>query len=113
LDSLALEAAAAQRIQIERAVSDRAAALAERRDAFYERLSIQRRIAALELRKADRLDDLAAAGTVPREDAADARAELDRDLAEILRLELELLLTELDLHSLAGIDLATLITAGY
>jgi outer membrane protein TolC len=113
LDSLALEAAEAQRTQTERAVGDRAAALVERRDALGERLAIQRRIAALEQRKADRLDDLAAVGTVPREDAADARAELDRDLAEVLRLELELLLTELDLRSLAGVDLATAIAQGY
>jgi outer membrane protein TolC len=113
LDSLALDAAEAQRIQTELAVGDRAAALAERRDALGERLRIQRRIAALEVRKADRLDDLAIAGTVPREDAADARAELDRDLAEILRLELDLLLTELDLRSLAGMDLATVIASGY
>jgi hypothetical protein len=113
LDSLALEAAEASRTQTERAVNDRAAALAERRDALGERLDIQRRIAALELRKADRLDALAAAGTVPREDAADARAELDRDLAEILRLELDLLLTELDLRILAGVDLADAIASGY
>jgi hypothetical protein len=113
LDSLALEAAEAQRTQIQRSVGDRAAALVERRDSLGERLAIQRRIAALEVRKADRLDDLAAAGTVPREDAADARAELDRDLAEILRLELDLLLTELDLRSLAGVDLASAIASGY
>jgi outer membrane protein TolC len=113
LDSLALEAAEAQRTQTERSVADRAAALAERRDALGERLSIQRRIAALEVRKADRLDDLAAAGTVPLEDAADARAELDRDLAEILRLEIDLFLTELDLRSLAGVDLASAIASGY
>ena len=113
LDSLALEAAEAQRTQTQRAVGDRAAALAERRDALGERLDIQRRIAALEARKADRLDDLAKAGIVPREDATDARAALDRDLAEILRLELDLLLTELDLRSLAGVDLATAIASGY
>lgn len=113
LDSFTLEAAEAQRTQTERAVKDRAAALAERRDALGERLAIQQRIAALELRKAERLDDLAAAGTVPREDAADARAELDRDLAEILRLELDLLLTELDLRNLAGADLAVVIATGY
>jgi outer membrane protein TolC len=113
LDSLALEAAEAQVTQTERSVADYAAALAERRYALGERLDTQRRIAALETRKADRLDDLAAAGTVPLEDAADARAELDRDLAEILRLELDLLLTELDLRSLAGEDLASAISSGY
>ena len=113
MDELALEAAEAQRTQVQRSVSDRAAALAERRVALGERLAIQRSIAALELRKADRLDDLATAGTVPREDAEDARAELDRDLAEVLRLDLELLLTELDILSLAGADLASVIALGY
>lgn len=113
IDSLALVAAEAQQDQVQRSVNDRAAALAERRDALGERLDIQRRIAALEERKADRLDDLAEAGIVPREDAADARTELDSDLAEILRMELDLLLTELDLRSLAGIDLAEAIVAGY
>ena len=113
LDTLALELAEAQKTQVERAVRDRATALAERRDALGERLEIQRRIAALEARKADRLDDLVAVGTVPREDAVDARAELDRDLAEILKLELDLLLTELDLRSLAGVDLADAIASGY
>lgn len=113
VDSLALEAAEAQRIQTQRAVGDRALALVERRDALGERLEIQRRIAALEVRKAERLEDLAASGTVPREDAVDARAELDRDLAEILKLELDLLLTELDLQGLAGVDLVELIASGY
>lgn len=106
IDALSAEAADAQRAQAERAASDRAASLVGYRDALRERLSIQRRIAELDARKVDRAAQLAASGTVASADVAAARSELDRALAEALRLELELLLAELDLRSLAGGDLS-------
>jgi len=111
LDALSIEVADAQRLQAERSVGDRTAALAGRRDALRERLSIQRRIAELDGRKAERAAELAAVGTIPAEDAVDARNELDRALAEVLRSELDLLLAELDLRALAGEDLAAVLAA--
>lgn len=109
LDSLALEAAEAQRLQAERSVADRAASLAGRRDALRERLAIQRRIAQLDGRKAERAASLASTGTIPKADATEALLERERALIEVLRLELELLVAELDLRALAGEDLANLL----
>ncbi|TFG84778.1 MAG: TolC family protein [Spirochaetales bacterium] len=110
-DTLAIASAEAQRSQAERSVQDRAASLAGRRDALTERLAIQRRIAELDGRKAERLADLAAAGTATAADTADARAERDRALTEVLRTELDLLLAELDLRALSGEDLAASLAA--
>ncbi len=110
-DALAAEAADAQLEQAERLAADRADSLAGRRAALLERLSIQRRIAGLEARKAERAAELASAGTASAEDAADAAAERDRAELEAFRLELELLLADLDLRALAGEDLAAVLAA--
>jgi outer membrane protein TolC len=106
IEALSVDAADAQLAQAERATADRAASLAGTRDALRERLSIQRRIAELNARKADRAAQLAAAGTLTSDDVASARSERDRAFAEALRVELDLLLSELDLRALAGDDLA-------
>ncbi len=109
LDALSIEAAEAQRLMMLRSIDDRMASIVGRRDALIERLSIQRRIVELEKSKTARQVALADVGTVTVEDAADALAKRDGALAEALRLELDLLLAELDLRALAGEDIASVL----
>lgn len=111
VDALSAEAADAQLEQAERLAADRADSLTGRREALLERLSIQRRIAELEARKAERAAELASAGTASAEDAADAAAERERAELELFRIELELLLADLDLRALAGDDLAAVLAS--
>lgn len=111
LDALSLVAAEAQRLMMLRSIGDRMSSIVGRRDALIERLSIQRSIVELEKSKAARQVVLADAGTVTLEDAADALAKRDGAIAEALRLELDLLLAELDLRALVGEDLAAVLAA--
>ena len=105
-DALAVQAAAANLKAAEQAVLERARALEERRNFLADRIEIQKRIADLSRRKWERLRDLAAVGTVPADEADSAKADWDRALSDVLRTEVDLILSELDIRILRGEDLA-------
>lgn len=105
-DALAAQTAAANLRAAEQSALERARSLEERRAYLADRAEIQKRIADLSRRKWERLRDLAAAGTVPADDADAAKADWDRAVSDVLRTEVDLILSELDIRALRGEDLA-------
>ncbi len=105
-DALSMQSAAASLRAAEQSARERAVALEERRAFLADRVEIQRRIADLSRRKWERLRDLAAAGTIPTDDADAARTDWDRAVSDVLRTEVDLVLAELDMRILRGEDLA-------
>ncbi|HRZ90124.1 MAG TPA: TolC family protein, partial [Spirochaetia bacterium] len=108
-DALAARAAAANLRAAEQTARERARALEERRAFLADRVEIQKRIADLSRRKWERLRDLAAAGTVPADEADAARTDWDRAVSDVLRTEVDLVLAELDIRILRGEDLAVVL----
>ena len=108
-DAAAAQTASANLRAAERSVLERATALEERRVFLADRIEIQKRIADLSRRKWERLRDLAAAGTVPADDADAAKTDWDRSVTDVLRTELDLILAELDMRILRGEDLAVVL----
>lgn len=105
-DTLSVQSAVANLRAAEQTARERARALEERRSFLADRVEIQKRIADLSRRKWERLRDLAAAGTVPADEADAAKTDWDRAVSDVLRTEVDLVLVELDMRILRGEDLA-------